>query len=682
MNKQIGLVKLDYKYYSGKDFYSDGDIEDSILDIVKNYPKEEFPNIIREAKSWPVFYHLSEQRHNIIENIGINKEAKVLEVGSGCGAITGKLSELAKEVVSIDLSGKRSTINAYRNKDCDNLTIKVGNFKDIEPDLECDYDYILLIGVFEYAQGYMGGDTPYLDFLNILKKHLKNGGRLVIAIENQYGMKYWAGCREDHLATFFSGIEGYNKKSGVRTFTKKGLEDIIERSGELQYEFFYPYPDYKFMRSLYSERYLPRKGELNSNQNNFDMDRLELFDEELAFDAAIEAGYFEEFSNSFMVIIGPKLETAYTRYSNERADKYKICTQINTSDSGYKVIKRALTKAASTHINEIKTSYDRLSSNYNAESITFNKIVDYCDVDGYSKVEFEFVDGYSLDGRFDWLLENNQIEGFFELFKEYFKKISDTRGEGISNIDFIFSNIMVKENGSWVVIDYEWVENKDIPSCELAYRAYYLYCVEKNRKFDDEYLKADSVYYGDKVEVISGETIREILDITDEKAKEIRDSEVGFQAEIVGNEITKSEILIGIDTKVYDIEKVKSNKREELMRIQVYEDTGKGFSENESYFLNRSENGENKISFNFSNKIKKLRLDPCMCKSVIEVNDIRINGKRVGLLNTIILTNGKKIGKNRFIFDSSDPNILLPVGIFAKNSENIIELTYYLETLN
>ena len=99
----------------------------------------------------------------------------------------------------IELSKKRSTINAYRNQMCDNVEILVGNFQDVEKELG-QFDYITLIGVFEYGQSYIGGEKPFVEFLNILKKHLKSNGRIVIAIENKYGLKYFAGC--DYLCCY------------------------------------------------------------------------------------------------------------------------------------------------------------------------------------------------------------------------------------------------------------------------------------------------------------------------------------------------------------------------------------------------------------------------------------------------------------------------------------------------
>ncbi|MDE7479582.1 MAG: class I SAM-dependent methyltransferase, partial [Lachnospiraceae bacterium] len=260
--EKIGSVTMDYTYYAGQDLYSDGDIEDIMLDIAMNHAPERFPEIIETQKNWPVFYHFSPLRTNIIDWIPFKKTDKVLEIGAGCGAITGALAQKAGSVTCVDLSQKRSMVNAYRNRDADNITIKVGNFKDIEPHLDKDYDYVLLIGVFEYGKAYIDGSTPYEDFMEICNRHRKSDGHMIIAIENKFGLKYWAGCREDHLGTYFSGLEGYREGGSVRTFTRHGLEKILDKTGIKEYAFYYPYPDYKFATTIYSDNCLPKKGEL------------------------------------------------------------------------------------------------------------------------------------------------------------------------------------------------------------------------------------------------------------------------------------------------------------------------------------------------------------------------------------------------------------------------------------
>ena len=158
-------------------------------------PPEIIRNRSRKRKAGLSSIICPPQRENIVSWLPMDKSTKVLEVGSGMGAVTGVLAEKAGSVTCVDLSKKRSTINAIRNQERDNVTIHVGNFTDIEPDLPCDYDYVLLIGVFEYGQSYIPTKTPFEDFLKINLKHVKPGGNLVIAIENKMGMKYWAAVR-------------------------------------------------------------------------------------------------------------------------------------------------------------------------------------------------------------------------------------------------------------------------------------------------------------------------------------------------------------------------------------------------------------------------------------------------------------------------------------------------------
>ena len=108
----IGKITLDYSKYPGEDFYCDGAIEDEMLDIAMNYSKVEFNRIIEERANWPIMYHFSKQRENIVDWLPMDKNMKVLEIGSGCGAITGALSRKAGSVTCVELSKKRSLINA------------------------------------------------------------------------------------------------------------------------------------------------------------------------------------------------------------------------------------------------------------------------------------------------------------------------------------------------------------------------------------------------------------------------------------------------------------------------------------------------------------------------------------------------------------------------------------------
>ena len=181
MTETIGKITLNLDKYPGEDYYCDGSVEDEILDIVKKYSTVEYDRIIAERKSWPILYHFSHIRENILSWLPFTGEENVLEIGSGCGAVTGALCKKAKKVTCIELSRKRSLINANRHKDFDNLKILMGNFQDIEKNLTEKYDYITLIGVFEYGEAYIQSDTPYVDFLKIISRHLKPDGKIVLA---------------------------------------------------------------------------------------------------------------------------------------------------------------------------------------------------------------------------------------------------------------------------------------------------------------------------------------------------------------------------------------------------------------------------------------------------------------------------------------------------------------------
>ena len=51
-------------------------------------------------------------------------------------------------------------------------------------------------------------EDPFVDYLKRIRTHLAPGGRLVIAIENRIGLKYWAGATEDHTGIYFEGAGG------------------------------------------------------------------------------------------------------------------------------------------------------------------------------------------------------------------------------------------------------------------------------------------------------------------------------------------------------------------------------------------------------------------------------------------------------------------------------------------
>ncbi|MBQ7657412.1 MAG: class I SAM-dependent methyltransferase [Butyrivibrio sp.] len=641
---KIGGVSLNFKHYSGVDLYSDGSIENDLLEIVKKYKKEEYQKVIEERNNWPIMYHLSDQRANIVEWIPMDGRAKVLEVGSGCGAITGMLASKAKEVVACDLSRRRSEINATRNSDCDNVTIHVGNFRDIEPDLPKDFDYIFLIGVFEYGQGYIGTDSPYEKFLRMLKRHLKKGGRIVIAIENRLGLKYFAGCKEDHLGSYFTGIEGYSPDSVARTFSRNGLINIFKKCGMNEYHFYYPYPDYKFMTLLHSDSYSPKFGELQDNVRNFDQDRLVLFNEKRAYEDLVREDMYQEFANSFEVILGPGFDTIYSKYSNDRVDEFKIRTDIAIDRAGRKVIRKfPLTEAAKEHVFGIRDAYLGLKEKFRGGDLEIND----CQIDEKMGCAiFSFVNGVPLASLLDECVERDDPDGFFALVNEYIKRIRYREDYPVSDYDLIFSNIMV--NGPiWTIIDYEWTYGKCIPVREQVWRALYCYRLEdrKREKFDLKPLFKE-------------------LGISEDMAKDLLEEEYQFQKYVTGNRKSMVELWKALGRKTIVPKELRGGA--EAARpddcVQVYTDEGNGYSEDDSFFPEEAYDDNNiiRLDLRVSDECRVLRVDPAFAPCIVTIKDALWNGKPIsdsGVDIDIHPVNGEWISDDTFVFNSDDPNI-------------------------
>ncbi len=232
--------------------YSDGDVEDTIIDILMDCEEEDYGQAVIDNFSWPVYYHLTPLRKNILSWYPFEKDKDILEIGCGLGSITNMLCDKARSVTSVELSKRRATGTLIRCREKNNLEIIVGNLNDIE--FEKKYDYITLIGVLEYQGTYTESSNPYVEFLAKIKSLLKEDGKLLIAIENKYGLKYWCGAREDHTGVPFDGINQYELgNKTAMTFSKQELSEIAIAAGLEYQHFYYPYPDYKMPNVIFSE---------------------------------------------------------------------------------------------------------------------------------------------------------------------------------------------------------------------------------------------------------------------------------------------------------------------------------------------------------------------------------------------------------------------------------------------
>lgn len=461
----VGGVTVDMKYYTGADVYSDGSIEDEILAALK---EERADKMLHEDNRWAVLYHLSAERENLLSWLDIEKDKTVLEIGCGCGAITGVLARKAKSVDSIEISPRRAEIAAYKNADCDNVTIHVGNLNNME--FTQKFDYVTLIGVLEYAGRFTKGENPYVDFLAKCRSFLKPNGVLIIAIENRLGMKYFSGALEDHTGKLFDGITDYENYSGVKTFSHSELSNVLTEAGFAGgggVEYFYPYPDYKLPENIYSEQYSPSPAEIAGLHNfNFDLDKLEFFPEQQAMAGICRAGLFKEFSNSFLVLAHNNTDfvpchTNFVHTSLYRKKEYRIETSIITIDGKKYVKKKALTAAAKKHIKTMVENAAILTKLYGSNHVAQAKLVDEDNA-----LIMEYIEGKSFTDILLNTLKSKGKKAFIEKLKYYYEIICQGQGIAENNISFAddkrkyefdlnFSNVIIRDDTTFVYIDYE-----------------------------------------------------------------------------------------------------------------------------------------------------------------------------------------------------------------------------------
>lgn len=669
MTEQIGKIILDLSKYSGEDLYCDGAVENELLNIVQNHTCEEYPQLIEQRGSWPILYHLSPLRENIVDFVPMTRQDKVLEVGSGCGAITGALARKAGSVTCVELSKKRSMINAYRHRECDNVTIHVGNFQEIESQLPRDYDYICLIGVFEYGRAYIGGERPYEEFLRILMKHLAPGGHILIAIENKYGLKYFAGCTEDHVGKYFSGIENYQEGGSACTFSRKGLEKIFAACGIRESRFYYPYPDYKFMTTVYSDSRQPGLGELSNNLRNFDRDRMVLFDEEAAFDGIVEDGLFPVFANSYLAVIGSPFSVDYVKYSNDRAKEFQIRTEIGRGGEGTLTVRKyPLTEEAEAHVRRMALSCERLTQRYRGSGLSVNRCR-LVEQENECFAEFEYVSGRPLSELLDECLDRGDQEGFWRYFDRYVELTGYHGDCPVTDFDLVFSNILV-DGDSWTLIDYEWTFDKVMDPRELAFRAVYCYLLENGKRSCPDMNR-----------------LLEKLGISEDQAQELRDREREFQQYVEGGMVSMAVLREIIGRKLIEpqkwIEKLEANAA--LSSVQIYEDTGEGYSEENSYFLKQAyvDDVHIELELSVSGNVRMLRVDPAMDCGICNIMEIRFNGETVPLnTSKLIVVNGRLIRSREkdghthltAVFPTMDPNINIDMARLKPGAENTLSM--------
>ncbi len=435
--------------------YSDGrEVEERILRILKETKDHSLfsRELGRHITDWPTEYHFSPRRHNLLRHYRFAETDQVLELGCGCGAITRQLGESGAKITAVEGSLLRAQCAAERCRDLSNVTVYCSNFQDLT--LKNEYNYVTLIGVFEYSGAYFKGDDPFKQCLEIIKSGLRKDGKLIIAIENRLGLKYFLGYSEDHTGTVYEGLQDFYGKNAAFTFGKQEITDILVRNGFPYINFAYPFPDYKIPKAVifepaFAENTVFSVSELVSQIRcrDYSHPNRSLPDETFIWRQLEKNRLLKDLSNSFLIEAsandcGEKDQSVLAKYYTvDRKREFNTETSFTVKDD--------------SNIEVMKKRIDTRKL-INNNSILLHVLTDA-----------EYIAGHSLDFYLNKSIATNRFSSFVEYFRLWLDYIV-SNGLSQVNTENIYSSIIKDEfidakpknlifkNGALVSIDSEW----------------------------------------------------------------------------------------------------------------------------------------------------------------------------------------------------------------------------------
>lgn len=296
------------------------EISYTILDLMEEYGADEegIRKILEQDDRPEVLLALSPIRENLVEWIQIQSEDRVLEIGSGAGAVTGALARKAKEVLVLDPLLETLEVDKRRHGALGNIRYQCGDLAGLEREMKIEertFDWVFLLSPKAEERDDGGAERDNTVTAGTLEDRDKmdgrggrgeggqsmplgrrlieraaamtaEGGHLVLALPNPQALKLLAGAKADPKELSMSLQE---------------LQELFAGLGG-QASFYYPLPDHKLPTAVYSDRYLPAKGEVPSLFAEYERPRYRLFSEEAVIDRLSAAGSFPAFANSYLVI--------------------------------------------------------------------------------------------------------------------------------------------------------------------------------------------------------------------------------------------------------------------------------------------------------------------------------------------------------------------------------------------
>ncbi|WNM59880.1 glycoside hydrolase family 99-like domain-containing protein [Candidatus Nitrospira allomarina] len=529
--------------YPGID-YDDGEIiEQRLAEIIEHASDISVlsTELRQHCTDWPSLYHLSSTRANILRPFqSMLESTDVLEIGAGCGAITRYLGECGAHVLALEGTHRRASIARSRTRDLPNVIVVSDTFDDFKWDHQ--FDVITLIGVLEYANLFTPGEDPALGMLRRVRAMLKPNGKLVVAVENQLGLKYFTGAPEDHIGQAMYGLEGRYRKDQPHTYGRKVLTEMLRQAGFASSEFMAPFPDYKLPASIVSESGFVCEGfdasalAWQSVKRDPQLPPLLAFSPELVWPVLMQNGVALDLANSFLIVAGTSLQHVLDplilawHFTSERSKEFCKETRFLSVDNGaIEVQYYPLVSGSTMHI------HGRL--------LTFN-IPEKAEYVHGRPLSEELVQIVTRDG---WCIE--EVATFLKRYLQILLSMNvsaeislpiDSPDIPIPGelFDALPQNIIVCHDGTWQVIDQEWTLNDDLSVGRMIFRSLHLliHSVTRFGTTDDDSLDTP-------LELILAVFKAMGFAITDDTIERYAKQEIELQTEVARRPLNYDEFL-------------------------------------------------------------------------------------------------------------------------------------------